>query len=91
MQTDDIFLTKVPKRVLQKTPNSLKSKCKMLKIGQALPVSTLGWAANLKMQLNESTNQTFEYWTEPQTSAHKYRQLDHNQRKSIKVFIGRIA
>ncbi|NGM63553.1 hypothetical protein G5B30_16715 [Sphingobacterium sp. SGG-5] len=91
MSVNDIVLTKVPNRVLNRSPKGLKARCKTLKVGQALPVKTLGWAANLKTQLNEATCHKYEYWTEPQISAHKYRQLNDMQRRSIKVFIGRIA
>lgn len=89
--SNDIELTKVPKSVLNKTPKGLKPKCKTLKIGQALPVKTLGWAINLKSQLNESTSNQYDYWTEPPVSAHRYRKMTESQKKSIKVFIGRTA
>lgn len=91
MPVIDNQLTKIPNRVLNKTPKGLKPKCKELKIGQALPVRTLGWAINLKTQLNESTSFQYEYWTEPQVSAHRYKQLSEAERKSIKVYIGRTA
>ena len=91
MHVNDIPLTKIPKRVLDKTRKGLKPKCRELKIGQALPVKTLGWAINLKSQLNEATSYQYEYWTEPQVSAYKYKQMSESEKKSIKVFIGRTA
>lgn len=91
MQVNDIKVTKVPERIIQKTPTGLKPLCKTLKVGEALPVKTLGWAVNLKAQLNESTGFSYEYWTEPQMSVHAYKKLSDLQKKSVKVFIGRIA
>lgn len=86
MHTDDISVTKIPKRVLSKDPKGLKPRCKALKVGQALPVKTLGWAINLKSQLNEATENQYEYWTEPQISAHKYRQMSESQKKINQSF-----
>lgn len=91
MHVNDIQVTKIPKRVLDETPKSLKGKCKTLKIGDAIPVKSLGWAANLKTQLEESTDFKFKYWSEPQISYYKYVKLDSAQRSKIRVFIGRIA
>ncbi len=91
MKVNDIMVTKIPKRVLEETSKSLKGKCKMLKIGDAVPVRTLGWAANLKTQLEESTELKFKYWSEPQVSYYRYAKLSPQERSKIKVFIGRIA
>lgn len=87
----DIEVTKMPDWVKEKTRKGLKPKAKTLKIGQALPVKTLGWAINLKTQLNESTEFQYEYWTEPQISVHAYRKLSDSSKRKVKVFIGRIA
>lgn len=91
MNSNDINLTKIPKRVLNKVPKGIKPQCKLLKVGQALPVKTLGWAINLKAQLNESTNGSYEYWTEPDVSVKNYRSMNDFEKSQVKVFIGRIA
>lgn len=91
MNVNDISLTKVPKRVLNKTRKGIKPQCKLLKVGQALPVKTLGWAMNLKAQLNESTGNIYDYWTEPEMSVNKYRSMDDSEKNNVKIFIGRIA
>ncbi|TYP89468.1 hypothetical protein BC792_12770 [Sphingobacterium allocomposti] len=62
MQVNDIEVTKVPDWVRDKIRKGLKPKCRLLKVGQALPVNTLGWARNLKTQLNAETNNVYEYW-----------------------------
>lgn len=64
MQANDISVTKIPEWVKNKTRKGLKPKAKTLKVGQALPVNTLGWARNLKTQLNAETNFIFDYWTD---------------------------
>lgn len=62
MNANDIELTKVPDWVKNRIRKGLKPKAKTLKVGQALPVKTLGWARNLKTQLNAETPMVFDYW-----------------------------
>jgi len=91
MQVNDIQVTKIPKRVLDLTPRSLKAKCKTLKIGESIPVKTLGWANNLQTILNESTDFRFKAYTEPQISYYKYSKLTKANRDKYQAYIGRIA
>ena len=91
MNTSDTKVTKIPKRVLNSTPTALKQKCKMLKVGDALPVNTFGWAANLKTQLEESTDFKYKYYSEPEMTFYQYRKLSDSEKKNVKIFIGRIA
>lgn len=62
MHVNDIEVTKVPDWVKNKIRKGLKPKAKTLKVGQALPVKTLGWARNLKTQLNAETQMVYDYW-----------------------------
>lgn len=91
MHVNDIQVTKIPKRVLDLKPRSLKAKCKTLKVGESLPVNSLGWANNLQTMLNESTDLQFKAYTEPQISYYKYSKLPKEDRNKYKAYIGRIA
>lgn len=64
MIVNDNTVTKVHYWVRNKLRKGIKPKAKTLNVGEAIPVKTLGWARNLKSQLNAETSNNYEFWLE---------------------------